>query len=343
MKHVNIPVFIPHLGCPQTCVFCDQRNITGKKQIDFDSIDSRITSVLSSVDKKNTETEIAFFGGSFTGIDRKDMLFLLNTAQKYVDSGEVDSIRLSTRPDYIDDEILTLLKNYKVKTIELGIQSMADDVLRASARGYTAARAEKACMDILKAGFSLVGQMMIGLPLSGSVHELHTAIRLCDIGISAARIYPTVVLYETELQRMTERGLYKPLTVDEAVKRSCDVLEIFVGRKTPVIRIGLCASDNLNGSSFYSGAYHPAIGEMTENALFLKRLRRSFSAFKTEQLNGGDYTVYCPVRSASKVTGQKKRNINFILNEFNVNNIKIIETDIIEGYNIIVLPSGQSL
>ena len=250
MKHVNIPIFIPHLGCPHSCVFCNQHNISGKKQFDFASLDSDIKSFLSSIDNTNTETEIAFFGGSFTGINREDMLYLLNTAQKYIDSGDAASIRLSTRPDYIDDEVLHILKNFNVKTIELGIQSLSDDVLTASDRGHTAACAEKACRDVIKAGFSLVGQMMIGLPRSGAADELYTASMLCDLGINAARIYPTVVLYETGLFLMAERGLYKPLTVDEAAERSGNVLEIFEKHNIPVIRIGLCSSANLNGSSF---------------------------------------------------------------------------------------------
>lgn len=339
MRHVNIPIFIPHQGCPHTCVFCNQHNISGKKHFDLTMVDSEIKSVLSSIDKTNTEIEIAFFGGSFTGINRDDMLYLLNTAQKYIDSGDAASIRLSTRPDYINDEILCILSCFNVKTIELGIQSLSDDVLQQSERGHTAACAKEACRNILAAGFSLVGQMMVGLPSSDAADELYTASCLCELGVNAARIYPTVVLYDTELRLMTDSGMYKPLTVDEAVERSCNILEIFVRYNIPVIRIGLCASDNLDGNSFYAGGYHPAMGELTESALFMKHIRQSLALFNTDNLKGADYMIYCPRGAVSKVTGQKKCNIKQIQNEFNVNNIKIIETDTIKGYNILIIPA----
>lgn len=339
MRHVNIPVFIPHLGCPHTCVFCNQHSISGKKRFDRTTVDAEIKTALASVDKANTETEIAFFGGSFTGIARDDMLYLLETAQRYIDSGDVASIRLSTRPDYIDDEILGILSRFGVKTIELGIQSLCDEVLLASERGHTAACAETACRAVLDAGFSLVGQMMVGLPRSSAACELYTAARLCNLGVNAARIYPTVVLYETELRRRTDLGLYKPLTVSEAVERSCDILDVFVSHDVDVIRIGLCASDNLDaGGSFYAGGYHPALGELVESALFMKHVRESFTEYKRGGFDGAYIIIYCPRGAVSKVTGQKRCNITQIQNEFNVKNIKIIETDTISGYNIKIIP-----
>lgn len=341
MRHVNIPVFIPHLGCPHTCVFCNQHSISGKIHFDLTTVDAEIKTALSSIDKADTETEIAFFGGSFTGIAREDMLYLLETAQRYIDSGDVTSIRLSTRPDYINDEILGILSCFGVRTIELGIQSLSDDVLSASERGHTAACAETACRAVLNAGFSLVGQMMVGLPCSTLASELYTAAHLCELGIHAARIYPTVVLYETELRRRTDLGLYKPLTVSEAVERSRDILEVFVTHDIPVIRIGLCSSDNLDtGGSFYAGGYHPALGELVESALFMKNIRKSFIEYN-QNINA-DIIIYCRRGAVSKVTGQKRNNIKQIQNEFNVKSIKIIETDTISGYNIKIIPDGYN-
>jgi histone acetyltransferase (RNA polymerase elongator complex component) len=303
-------------------------------------VDAEIKTSLASVDKANTVTEIAFFGGSFTGIARDDMLYLLETAQRYIDSGDVASIRLSTRPDYIDSEILSVLSRFGVKTIELGIQSLSDDVLSASERGHSAACAEAACRAVLDAGFSLVGQMMVGLPCSSAASELYTAARLCALGVHAARIYPTVVLYETELRRMTDLGTYKPLTVSEAVERSCDILDEFVSHNIPVIRIGLCASDNLDaGGSFYAGGYHPALGELVESALFMKHIRTSLIEYKRSGFDSAYIVIYCPRGAVSKVTGQKKCNMKQIQNEFNVKNIKIIETDTISGYNIKIIPA----
>ena len=143
-KHRNIPIFVPHLGCPNTCVFCNQRKISGCQKADFSSVEKEIEEALATI-PLGTEVQIAFFGGSFTGIDRADMLYLLKTAKKYIDAGKVESIRLSTRPDYIDEEILDILSEHGVKTIELGIQSMSDDVLKKSGRGHTAGQTEKAC------------------------------------------------------------------------------------------------------------------------------------------------------------------------------------------------------
>ena len=195
MRHINIPIFIPHLGCPNDCVFCNQRSISGKTDFCEENIDAEIEEALSTCGATD-EAEIAFFGGSFTGIDRELMIRLLDKAQVYVDAGRVSSIRLSTRPDYIDGEILSILSRYAVRTVELGLQSMDDGVLAASRRGHDAATAERACAMVKKAGFSLVGQMMIGLPVSDGAKEVATARRLCELGVDAARVYPTVVFYQ---------------------------------------------------------------------------------------------------------------------------------------------------
>ena len=159
-KHINIPIFIPHMGCPNDCVFCNQRTISGRQSFDFGTVVSQIEEALSTVSKE-TECEIAFFGGSFTGIDRELMISLLDVAKRYTDSGKVSGIRLSTRPDYIDREVLDILSKYKISAIELGLQSMVDDVLLASKRGHSVKQAEDACRLIKEYGFSLVGQMMI--------------------------------------------------------------------------------------------------------------------------------------------------------------------------------------
>ena len=174
-KHANIPIFIPHLGCPNDCVFCNQRSISGHMSFDESKVRFEIKEALSSIEKigEIEEVEIAFFGGSFTGIDRSLMVYLLETAHEYITAGRVDSIRLSTRPDYISEEILDILEKYGVRTIELGLQSMCDDVLIRSRRGHDASTAERACRMIKERGFSLIGQMMIGLPGSDIQKELY--------------------------------------------------------------------------------------------------------------------------------------------------------------------------
>ena len=333
MKHVNIPIFIPHLGCPNDCVFCNQKRISGTSCFNKEDVDSIIRQSLDTIDSKNTETEIAFFGGSFTGIDRNDMIYLLETAYKYIKSGEVSSIRLSTRPDYIDDEILSILKKYGVKIIELGLQSMDNTVLKKTKRGHTSECAINACKMIKKAGFTLIGQMMIGLPCSTLEKEIYTAkiiAELCD----GARIYPTVVLCDTALCDMTKSGEYIPLEIEDSITRTGECLSVFIEKNKPVIRIGLQAGDDLfDNNVVYGGEYHPAIGELAENYVYFKIIEKKINELKTD-LTNKTLIIHCPTGCVSKVVGQKKVNKIKLINKFNIKYIKVVEKDNILEYNI---------
>ena len=306
MAHRNIPIFIPHMGCPNQCVFCNQRSISGCREFRIEDVTQQIEAALATI-SEGTETEIAFFGGSFTGIDRGLMLRLLDTAQTYVRAGRVDSIRLSTRPDYITPEILSILSRYSVKVIELGLQSMDDAVLRASGRGHTAETARRACRAVVDAGFSLVGQMMIGLPGSTPKNERATAREIVSLGASAARIYPTVVFYGTPLWEMTERGEYLPISLNQAVDRSADVLEIFLGARVKCIRIGLCANEDLVSSEEVAeGANHPALGEFVWNEYYYRRM---YEALAKQGLLGKDVVISVPFADVSKAVGQHRSNV----------------------------------
>ena len=187
MRHVNIPVFIPHLGCPNQCVFCNQRKISGVKEFSIDEVKDIIDRALTTV-SVDDEVEIAFFGGSFTGIERDTMISLLEIAHSYIELGRVKSIRCSTRPDYINEEVLSILKRYGVKTIELGLQSSSDKVLEITKRGHCFEAEEKSCAMIVENGFELVGQMMIGLPGSDLESEIRTARFIVSSGAGGARI-----------------------------------------------------------------------------------------------------------------------------------------------------------
>lgn len=333
MKHINIPIFIPHLGCPNMCVFCNQRSISGKMSFDITTVKQDIERSLSTK-APDTEAEIAFFGGSFTGIDRKLMIDLLDIAQKYVNDGKVKSIRLSTRPDYIDDEILNILSSYSVKTIELGLQSMNDEVLKATKRGHTKNQAEIACKLIKKRGFDLVGQMMIGLPSSTPESEIETARVICDLGADGARIYPTVVFYETELQKMLERGEYTPLTTDTATERTKNALRVFTERNVPCIRVGLCASESLTDpEQTAGGATHSAIGELAMSALYLDILEEQLDAHP-EMWGAQKLIVECPRGEISKIIGQKRRNIEKICQKYAIKSVKVLEKNELLRYNI---------
>lgn len=304
-KHVNIPVFIPHLGCPNQCVFCNQRTITGKSEFDAESVKEIIDGALSTI-PEGTEIEIAFFGGSFTGIDPDLMQRLLEIAHSYISLGRVNSIRCSTRPDYINKEIIDTLKKYGVSCVELGLQSVNDGVLDASKRGHTSEDAEAACRMIVESGIQLVGQMMIGLPGSTLAAERETADFIIRSGATASRIYPTVVFKDTELYYMAETGVYEPLALDEAIARSAEIFEMFVDAGVQVIRIGLCASENLSApETYYAGPNHPALGELVENEFYFNKIYKYLS--EKDPVNS---SISITVNSGclSKAIGQNRRN-----------------------------------
>jgi len=336
-KHINIPIFIPHLGCPNQCVFCNQRSISGTLSFCESGIDDTITEITIASDARfgdDCKREIAFFGGSFTGIDRDLMLRLLGKAQGYVDDGAAVGIRLSTRPDYITAEILDILSNHTITAIELGLQSFSDNVLEKSKRGHTSEQAKDACKMIVQRGFSLVGQMMIGLPDALLSDEIHCAETICSLGATAARVYPAVVFHGTELKDMTDAGTYQPLSVDEAVYRTKEVLKIFDAGDVPCIRIGLCESENLHAEETYAaGPNHAAIGEMAKSELYYDRI---CSALNDAGASGLDLTIYCPIGAVSQISGQKKGNKIRIQSEYNVKKIKVVEMETLKGYNITI-------
>ena len=332
-KHVNVPIFIPHLGCPNQCVFCNQRTISGVERFNICDVKKEIDDALSTVDPSQT-VEIAFFGGSFTGIDRELMISLLELAYEYVKSGQVESIRCSTRPDYITDEILDILKKYGVKTVELGLQSSSDDVLERSKRGHSKKDEAYACDLIVKHGFTLVGQMMIGLPGSTPESEKDTARFIVEHGAKAARIYPTVVFYETELAEMSRRGEYTPLDINDAVERSARALEIFKDSGLDVIRIGLCASENLSDKEkYYGGPNHPALGEMVENAVYYNKIATRLGK---DRHDGETLRVYVGKGCLSKAIGQKKSNVAKLIREYGFRDVKFKEDKSLSAYELMI-------
>ena len=335
MRHINIPIFIPHLGCPNMCVFCNQRSISGKLNFDISNVENEIEQALSTTNSDDF-CEIAFFGGSFTGIDRELMIALLSLAQKYVDNGRVSSIRLSTRPDYIDKEILDILSSYSVRTIELGLQSMDENVLASTKRGHSVLQAENACKMIKERGFSLIGQMMIGLPDSTVEKEIFTARKICELGADGARIYPTVVFYDTELCTMMQTGKYVALSNEEAVERTKEALKVFVQNNVPCIRVGLQSGENLSNESHVAGgANHSAIGELSMSALYLDKICQILDANALSKEVRG-ITIFCPKGETSKVVGQKRKNIEKICQKYEIKRVKVLEKNELLRYNIII-------
>ena len=329
MRHINIPIFIPHLGCPNQCIFCNQRYISGNDSFDENDVEKKIIEILSTVNSDD-ECEIAFFGGSFTGIDRNLMIRLLNIAQKYVDSGAVKGIRMSTRPDYISLEIIEILKQYSITAVELGIQTMNDDVLLFLKRGHTSKNTKNAINLLNKANIPFVGQMMIGLPNATIDDELNCANIICELGASGARIYPTLVFKMTELEKLTYENEYVPLTVEEAVSRSAKALKIFYENNVPCIRIGLCDSDNIHSeNTFVDGPNCPSIGEMVKSRLFYYLI-----CDKLVNIESKDIILECAKGKMSQIIGNKKENINRLIKENNLNTVKIIENEKLVQYEI---------
>lgn len=333
-KHINIPIFIPHLGCPNQCVFCNQRTITGVSEFELGRVKKEIDTALETVGA-DTDAEIAFFGGSFTGIGEERMISLLELAYGYVKEGRVSSVRCSTRPDYINDRILDILSAYGVKCIELGLQSTDDSVLDITRRGHNSADERRACELIVSRGFSLVGQMMIGLPGADTESEIKTAEFIVGVGAEAARIYPTVVFYGTELQRMAKTGDYRPLTVDEAVIRSAAALRVFIDNGVRVIRIGLCASENLTAEdSYYAGPNHVAIGELVEGELYYSLIKEKINNSDIVGIKHGRIIVEVPKGALSKAIGQNKRNKIRLAENFPKARISFLENPSLCEYEI---------
>ncbi|MBR3687180.1 MAG: radical SAM protein [Clostridia bacterium] len=334
IKRKNIPIFIPHLGCPNMCVFCNQRSISGKQRFDREDVIGEIEAALDTLDP-TAEVEIAYFGGSFTGIDRELMIYLLDLAESYVRRKEdgrakISGIRMSTRPDYIDGDIMAILSKYSVKTVELGLQSMDDEVLKLSNRGHTAKQAEEACKMIKSTGYELIGQMMIGLPGSTLEKEIATAKKICDLGAVGARIYPTVTFFGTELANMTDRGEYNMLELDDAIFRSKEVLKVFKEHDVECIRIGLCASDNLSDETqVKGGANHAALGELVEGELCYDIMRELVKTLaEANGVQGKTLEFSVPIGELSKSIGQNSRNKKRLFEEFKPKKITIREKNV---------------
>lgn len=335
MRHINIPVFIPHLGCPNQCVFCNQRTISGVKKFEVSSVKSIIDTALSTV-TDDDYAEIAFFGGSFTGIDRSLMIELLEIASFYVKAGKVKSIRCSTRPDYIDEEIIEILKKYQVRVVELGLQTISDEVLLKTKRNHTAEDERRACALITGAGITLVGQMMIGLPGATPEDEIKTAEFIVSMGASAARVYPTVVFHETELCDMAKDGRYTPLSLDEAISRTAEVVKIFRSAGVKVIRVGLHASENLaSEQTYFAGPNHAALGELVENKIYFDKIVTEANKLSLDSDTVIDIKV--PKGALSKAVGQKKQNKILLIEFLRIKDAVFSETDCLNSEEISVL------
>lgn len=306
MKHANVAVFVPHNGCPYRCSFCNQWEITGMgTQPSAEDVCRAIDTARSSLGKDTQKAEVAFFGGSFTAIDRNYMEELLKAAFPAVADGEFAGIRISTRPDAVDDGVLKTLKKYGVTSIELGAQSMNNEVLGANHRGHTAEDVVHASESIKENGFSLGLQMMTGLYKSDTQSDLQTAGALASLSPDTVRIYPTVVLKNTELYRKYLSGEYTPQTLEEAVVLCSELLKMFEEKQIAVIRLGLHDSDSLR-ENMVAGAFHPAFRELCESEILFENLE---AELEKKYITSGTIEIHINPASVSKMIGQKRKNI----------------------------------
>lgn len=268
-KYYIIPIFVPHKGCPHDCVFCNQKRITGTlKEITYDDVVSTINDYLKTIKRENSYIEVSFFGGSFTGIPMDYQNELLKAAKEAYDSGKIDAIRLSTRPDYINTYILDNLLKHNVGVIELGVQSMDEEVLKLSERGHSTEDVINASNLIKKYGIKLGLQMMLGLPGDNEEKDLYTANEIIKLRPDFVRIYPALVIRDTYMEYMYNKGEYKPLSVDEAVEISKKLYIEFTSNNIKIIRIGLQPTEEINvGKDVIAGPFHPAFRELVESTI----------------------------------------------------------------------------
>lgn len=316
MKKGNISIFVPHQGCPCACSFCNQKTITGQERLpDADDVKRAVETALK---KKEYEYEIAFFGGSFTAIDREYMLTLLKAAYPYVKNGQVEGIRISTRPDCIDNEVLAVLKEYGVTSIELGAQSMDDEVLAANRRGHTAQAVVDASRLIKEYGFELGLQMMTGLYKDTEQKAIDTAKKIIELAPATVRIYPTVVLKGTYLAELYQNEEYMPLNADDSAELCAQLVPMFEQANIKIIRLGLHSSMDIK-ANMLAGGFHDSFGELVKSRIMVNKILA---------LPPADYQVYVNPRSLSKLKGNNKSNIYLLIERGY--NIKIITDNAVD-------------
>ncbi len=308
MKKGNISIFVPHAGCPCECSFCNQKTITGQQ--DEPTAQDVVNAVEKALRRKGFDYEIAFFGGSFTAIDREYMLTLLGAAKPYVESKQVSGIRISTRPDCIDEEILSLLREYGVTSIELGAQSMDDGVLEANRRGHTAQDVVNAAELIKQYGFELGLQMMTGLYTDTEEKAIETAKKIIALKPETVRIYPTVVLKGTYLAELYLREEYTPLGPDDSAELCAKLVPMFENAGIKIIRLGLHSSEDIK-KNMLAGGFHDSFGELVKSRLLVNQIL---------EREPGDYKVFVNERSLSQLKGNKKSNIYLLMERgYNIN------------------------
>ena len=339
-KVLVIPFFIPHAGCPFTCVFCNQWGITGETTLaEPAGMEEKVREYLQTVSDTPNSIETAFFGGSFTGLPEAIQIRWLTAGNDLIKKGLITGIRLSTRPDYINEKNLQMLHTYGVTTIELGVQSLVNEVLTKSRRGYTYDDVVKAVEEVRKFPFDLSFQLMLGLPGDNPEAAFLTAQRTIKLKPDLIRIYPTVVIKNTVLEKWYKEGSYVPWTLQQAIETAAGWLCFFSLYDIPVIRMGLQATENLTiGHELVAGPYHPAFGELVESMLMLRHILAMLDMLSTAddaeliaideaERSYHEIMIYFHPLDYSKVVGQKRANIQYLQKKFRIDHLELKPDD----------------
>ncbi len=320
MRKYNLPIFIPHRGCPNDCIFCNQRKITG---VDTDISPKRVKQMignfLDTIDVQNSSVEVAFFGGSFTGLDLTLQEEFLSVANEFFP--KINGIRLSTRPDYINDNVLELLKKYNVTTVELGVQSTNDNVLFLNNRGHVFEDVKRASKMIKSAGISLGHQMMLGMYGSNPELDMKTVSDIIELMPECVRIYPVITLKGTKLEMLYMSGEYVPYSLDLTAELTKKAILLFRENNIDVIRVGLHASEDLENEDVVAGPYHPAFGEICESLILRDIIEEEI--IKTN-IKSGNFVFKCSKNKVSKAVGHKGMNKLYFKKKYGVD-LKILE------------------
>lgn len=327
-RHYIIPIFVPHLGCPHDCVFCNQKRITGfTTDVTADDVERIIEEHLTTF-KPNSTVEVAFYGGSFTAIDIDIQKELLEIPYKYKMDGKINGIRLSTRPDAIDVHILDNLNKYSVDTIELGVQSLDDEVLYRSGRGHSSDIVYESAKLIKGYGFNLGLQMMIGLPSDSFEKDLFTCKEFIKLSPFCVRIYPTLIIKDTFLEKLYLRGKYEPIRLENAVNISAILLMMFTVNDINVIRIGLQPTENIQmGKDVIAGPFHPSFRQLVESRIF-QLLFDKYLEDRNISTKGYDLIIETNKKHISNIAGQKSSNIKYMTNKYEFKRIKIYASNL---------------
>lgn len=339
MKPFIIPIFLPHLGCGERCIFCNQKTVAPAVPSPAE-VQALVEASLHRIPSgRDRERQVAFYGGSFTAIPKEDQRAYLRDVQPFLSSRAVDSIRVSTRPDALDEEVLSLLKAYGVKTVEVGAQSMIDEVLLLSRRGHSAEEIVSAVSRLKRRGFEVGLHLMIGLPGDSFDRFLETLEQIVELGPDFVRIHPALVLRGSPLEALWREGNYSPLTLEEAVqwlKRGLFKLE---KAAIPVARLGLQPTKELE-ASFLAGPYHPSLHQLVTSEIFFDM---ALHLFKTHRIES-ESVFFCHPRDVSNVRGQRNTNMKRLKGIFGVKSISIHEReDIPRGSLVLQTPAGEVL